>query len=314
MPKILVLEPNYYSKEALEIYSGLGETKWESGAPRPITDFAGDTEIIVLRLAYRLTAADLEKFPNLKVIGTSTTGLDHLAVEAATERGIKIVSLKGETSFLRDIHATSEHTFTILLGLLRRMREAMNTVEALDWRQDPLMGRELHGRTIGLIGFGRIGVHMAAIAKGFGMRVLATDPNVSAETMRAAGVEPVSMDELLAQSDIVSLHASLSPENVGLVSADSFSKMKQGVIFVNTARGQMVDEKALLNALESGMVAGAALDVLDGEERINQGSAMIEYVKTHPNVVITPHIAGTTRESLDKTQVFIAQKIASLYV
>ncbi len=308
--KVLIAEPGRYSSRALEIYATLGDVEWVKDEQASLQTLVAECDILVVRLAHRVTREVIAAAPKLKIIGTSTTGLDHIDLKAANERGIAVVSLKGETEFLKTIRASTEHTMAILLALLRKIPQAAKAAEAGDWQQNPFSGGELYEKTLGIIGFGRIGSILARMAKGFDANVISTDPTVSAEVMRAAGVEPVTLDELLSRSDIVSINVPLDDATKGMFGADAFARMKKGAFLVNTSRGQIVDEAALLAALESGQVAGAALDVLTNEGQMDMREhPVIRYAREHGNLLITPHIAGTTGESLERTQVFIAEKI-----
>ncbi len=312
--RILVAEPEYYSTEALKILGTMGEVQWVSDPATKLIDICEPFDVIVVRLAHRIPVEVIAKASRLKVIGTSTTGLDHIDTDEAAARQISIVSLKGEAEFLQRIHASSEHTIALLLALIRKLPTSFDAVKAGKWEQAPFQGIELYERTVGLIGFGRIGKVVTDILKGFGARVLAYDPQVSDDVIRERGAEPVTLDALLAQSSVVSLHAPLEKETERMIGREMFAKMQPGALFINTARGQLVDEEALLAALLSGQVGGAAIDVLANEGDRNQivSDPLVTYAQAHDNLIITSHIAGTTKESCDKTQVFIAQKIVKL--
>ncbi|TAK04875.1 hypothetical protein EPO33_02660 [Patescibacteria group bacterium] len=307
--RILVAEPGY-SQAALALLRTLGEVAYVPERTADIRALVADADVLVVRLAHRVTRDVFDAAPRLKVVATSTTGLDHIDVAEAGRRGVAVLSLRGEVAFLRTVRATPEHTFALLLALLRRIPAAAAAVHAGRWEQDPFQGRELSGKTLGIVGIGRVGTAVAGIARGFGMRCLAYDPHLSAEDITVRGAEPVAFDALLAASDVVSMHVPLADDTVGLLSRERIARLKSGAIVVNTARGRVIDEAALVEALASGAVAGAALDVLAAEEGSGAGtSPLVAYARDHDHVLITPHIAGTTAESLEKTQVFIAQKV-----
>lgn len=316
MTRILVAEPDYYSAEALAVLRTAGEVTHLQDPADSLVAHMADVDVLVVRLGHRVTKAVLDAAPRLKVVATSTTGLDHIDVAELERRGIPLISLRGEVDFLRSVRATPEHTFAILLALLRRIPASVAAVRAGRWEQQPFRGRELSGKTIGIVGIGRVGTAVAGIARGFGMRCLAYDPFLTPEEIAARGAASCEFDGLLAASDIVSLHVPLNDETVGLLSGERIARIKPGAVVVNTARGRVLDENALVVALDSGALSGAALDVLGTEQGSGgvQTSPLIPYAVTHDNVLITPHIAGTTIESLDKTQLFIAKKVTDHFV
>lgn len=309
--KIVIAEPGYYSGKAVQILESVGDVSMFRGTEKK--DFekvAENCDVLIVRLAHKVTKEIIEKNSNLLIVGTSTTGLDHIDLEAASKKNVSVISLKGELDFLKQIHATPEHAITILLAALRKIFVAQKDIFDGEWRQEKFIGVELHGKKVGIIGFGRVGSMVAHILRAFGCIVCAYDPFVSKDQMEAQNVEYVSLQQLLSDSDIISLHIPYSEENRNYLSEKDFSCMKDGVIFVNTSRGQLVDEVALLKALESGKISLAALDVLNNEGRDGfLPNRLIEYAKKHDNLLITPHIAGTTKESMEKTQMFIAKKI-----
>ena len=310
MNKILILEPESYSPQALEILRGLGVLELNTLKAPDLPQDIGDYDVVIARLAYRLDASFLEQARNLKVIVSPTTGLNHIAVDAAEKRGIRVLSLKGETDFLKSVTATAELSWGLLLALIRHLPAATEDVLSAEWRRDLFKGHELSGKIIGIIGCGRLGRHVARYAEAFGMRVIINDIKT------VEGYTQVSLDDLLAQADVVSIHASYNESTHNLLGARQFGLMKQGALLTNTARGEIVDEAALLDALESGRLAGAALDVVTGE---NAGKSdwlhhdpLLAYARAHQNLLITPHIGGATTESMAKTEIFMANKLAAL--
>ncbi len=218
-------------------------------------------------------------------------GVDNVHLPSATAHGVLVTRVTPQME--RD--AVAEATVALMLALMRHIPQAGAAVREGRWPdRAAFVGRELRGKTVGLVGFGNIGSRVGEIlARGFGVRVLACDPSVLPETVRAAGAEPVDLDTLLRESDVISLHAALTEENYHLLSPDAFARMKPGVFLVNTARGELIDEAALVAALESGRVAGAALDVVEGEP-IGADHPLLRF----PNVLVVPHIAAYTQETL----------------
>jgi D-3-phosphoglycerate dehydrogenase len=228
----------------------------------------------------------LEGAPRLRWVGRAGAGLDTIDVVAAKERGVEVMNVPGANSI-----AVAELTFGLLLSLFRRLPEADASLRRGEWLKSKLMGRELRGKTIGIVGMGKIGRAVAQRAIAFEMRCLAHDPLVPAEAVRAAGAEPVGLDALLAQSDVVSLHVPVTADTKTMIDAKRIATMKHGAVLVNAARGDLVDENALLAALQSGQLAGAALDVFSTEP---PGASPLLSL---PNVVASPHIGASTREA-----------------
>ncbi len=244
----------------------------------------------------------------LKFIASPTTGLNHIDLNQAAKQGIEIISLKGEAEFLSGITATAELCWGLILSLTRFIPAAQAHVLKGGWDRDAFTAHELQGRTIGIIGFGRLGKKIATYAKAFDMRVLACD--TSGETRAIDGVQFCALKDLLPKADIISLHADSRAENHHMIGANEFAAMKKGGMFINTARGDLVDEAALLATLQSGHLGGAALDVLEGEyDPSRPQSPLIDYARDNRNLIMTPHIGGVTHESLYKTTHFTAEKL-----
>lgn len=269
---------------------------------------------LVVRLNNTVDRAIINKAHRLKAIATATTATNHIDETAANERQIKVISLKGERRFLNSVYSTAEHTFGLILALLRKIPSAQADVFKGRWRNDCFRGRELYGKTLGIIGFGRLGQMVARIARGFQMKIFAYD--TKKDINYPAGVRKVSLDRLLTDSDIVSLHIPLGEQTKGFMSEQLFKKMRKGSYLVNTSRGAILDEDALVRRLKMGHLAGAAVDVLTGEEkpgfRIGQ-HPLVKYAKTHNNLIITPHIGGAALEAIEKTDIFIAQKLGKFF-
>jgi D-3-phosphoglycerate dehydrogenase len=260
----------------------------------------GGYDAIIVRSGTRLTADLIERAGKLKVIGRAGVGVDNVDVEAASKRGIVVVNAPQST-----VVSAAEHTIALLLALSRRIPQAHAALTAGRWERKSFAGFELADKTLGLVGLGRIGQQVARRARGLEMRVLAHDPYVPADRIRELGAEPCeSLEELLAEADVVSLHATLTPETHGLVGAAEIARMKDGARLVNVARGELVDEKALEEALRSGKLAGAALDVFS-EEPYSGPLLALE------NVVVTPHLAASTQEAQDRAGVIVAEQVAA---
>jgi len=308
-PKILVAESAGFSPQAATILRELGQVRFVDLNRQGLLEAVQETEILWIRLRNRIDTEILNVAPQLKVIVTPTTGLNHIDLESAQARGIRVLSLRGEIEFLRDVRATAEHTLALMLLLLRHIPAAMTHVRNDGWNRDLFKGHELYEKTVGIVGYGRLGQIVSRYLQALDVRVLVTDPHVDASCVQP-GVQWVTLDQLLQEADIVTLHVNLLDETRNFFGHQQFDQMKHGASFINTARGELVDEDALLDALQSGKVNSAAVDVLCDE--CADGMAdhpLVEYARTHENVMITPHIGGCTFESLEKSEIFLAKKL-----
>ena len=308
---VLIAEADGYSPEAMRLFRALGESRCGAFGDRAAFLAAlGEVEVLVIRLRHRIDAEALNAAPRLRVIVSPTTGLDHIDLAEASERGIAVLSLKGETEFLQNVTATAELTWALILELARRVGEAHQDVLRGKWNRDAWIGRSLKGRTLGVLGFGRLGRIVADYGHAFRMPVIAHDPYVE---RYPAHVRAVALGDLLASADILSIHVPLSTETVHLIGSAEIARMKPGAWVVNTARGKIVDEAALLAALRSGAIAAAGLDVLADETAEAEGwlksNALRAYAQSHSNLILTPHIGGATADAMADTEVFMARKL-----
>lgn len=231
----------------------------------------------------------LERLTNLRVLVAESTGTNHIDLEAAKERGVFVASVPGY-----GLHAVAEFTFALLLAVSRKVFAAYKEVsQEKVFHSRKFLGLDLFGKTIGVVGMGHIGTSVAKIAKGFGMEVVAFDTYQDPTVAASVGYSYVSLEELLQQSDVVTLHVPNIPETRHLINAAAIAKMKKGAILINTARGEVVETKALIDALKSGQLRGAGLDVLEGEQVGLDGEELLRI----PSVIITPHIAYHSREA-----------------
>ena len=311
MHTIILTEPKGYSPKAVSILKKLGPVyTWQKAVSKPKILCSAD--ILVVKLGMQISKKVLERLPDLKIIATSTTGLNHIDLEEAESRGIRIVSLRGEVKFLKTITPTAEETIGLMIALMRKLPWGFEAVKRGEWQREKLYGNELYGRMLGIVGFGRLGSIVARYARCFGMAVLAYDPYVSQRAMHKLGVEKVTMNQVFRRSDIVSVHVLLTDKTRNLIKAKHFRLMKPAAYFINTARGEIVDERALLDALRKKRIAGAALDVLSGEDPKGghiKRNPLVEYAKRHENLFIVPHLGGASFDAMAKTEEFIAQKV-----
>jgi len=304
MIKILNAEPEEYSDQARNILKSIGKLYEKKLSRKELLHCLHNYDVLIVRLGVKVDKEIIDAGKNLKIIVTATTGLDHINVEYANSKGIKVLSLFGQTEFLKEIRATAELTIGIALSLLRHIPEAANSVKNGIWDRYQFKGYELYNKTAGIIGMGRLGTIVAGLFKAFGMKVIGYDLRVDNKIENAERVD--SIDELLSKSDIISLHVNLNEKSNNLLSKKEFSIMKLDAILINTSRGGIIDEDALLEALIKKTIAGAALDVISGEPEISTDHPLINYARNHSNLIIVPHIGGNTYESFIKTEVFMA--------
>ncbi len=263
-----------------------------------LSTIIADYDALIVRGRTKVTASLLEAATKLKVVGRAGVGVDNIDLAAAKSRGVTVVNAPVSTTL-----AVAELTFGLLLALTREIPRADSSMKQGQWLKKELEGVELHGKTLGILGMGRIGAEVARRARAFGMDVLGYDPLLSPEEIRGRVAEPVDRDELLARADFISLHLPLTPETRGLLDADQFAKMKDGARIVCAARGGIIDEAALLSALESGKIAGAALDVFESEPP--GGTDLVR----HPKVIATPHVGAQTAEAQSRAAEDIAHEV-----
>lgn len=266
-----------------------------------------DADAFLACLQVRLDREMISQAPRLRFVATPTTGLDHLDLAALAERGIELISVKTEYELLDRVTSTAELAWGLLLACMRRLPTASAAANRGEWARDRLRGHSVSGKTLGVLGVGRLGKMVVEYGKAFGMRVLGCD----SKPLNISGVQQVSMPELLAQSDVLSIHIHLTPENRNLIGAAEFAQMKRGITLINTSRGGIIDEAAFLDALSSGIVAFAGLDVIDGEWRTDlHQHPLVHYAQQHDNLIIVPHIGGITVESQRMVSQFTANKLA----
>jgi len=259
----------------------------------------GDYEGILIRSATKMTAELIERAERLKVIGRAGVGVDNVDVKAATKRGIIVANAPQS-----NVVTAAEHTMALLLALARNIPQAHASLTGGKWERSKFSGVELLEKTLGILGFGRIGQLVAQRAKGFGMRVVAFDPFVSAERYRELGVEKAdSSEEVYAEADFITVHLPNTPETKGWLDAEAFAKMRDGVRVLNVARGGLIVDGDLQDALDSGKVAGAALDVFPSEPITEHP------LFGYPNVVVTPHLGASTAEATDRAGFQAAEQV-----
>jgi D-3-phosphoglycerate dehydrogenase len=264
------------------------------GLPAALADADG----LVVRSAVQVDDALMAQAPKLRVIGRAGVGVDNIDAEAATRRGIVVMNTPGANAV-----AVAELTIGLMLALARKLPFANSTMHTGRWEKKILQGSELRGKTLGILGLGRIGLEVAKRARGFGLEIIGSDPFVSPAVARENGIKLVTLEELIAGSDYITLHVGLTPQTAGVINAKSLAAMKKGVRIINCARGELIEDAALVEALKSGKVAGAALDVFAKEPAKETPYAEFD------QVILTPHIAGSTGEAQEAVGIQIARQV-----
>jgi D-3-phosphoglycerate dehydrogenase / 2-oxoglutarate reductase len=268
-------------------------------SPEELEEVIGDYDAMVVRSATRVDAALLERAENLKVIGRAGIGLDNVDVDAATKQGVLVVNAPQS-----NVLSAAEHTMALLLAQARNVPQAHNALVAGAWERERWQGVELHGKTLGIVGLGRVGTLVAQRASAFGMRIVAFDPYIAPARAAQMGVELVdTVEEICRRADFITIHLPKTPETVGIIGELELALVRPGVRIVNTARGGLIAEDALLKALQEGRVAGASVDVFEDEPVTNHPLFAL------PNVVVTPHLGASTAEAQDKVGVAIADQL-----
>ncbi len=267
-------------------------------APDELVDVAHDADVLIVRSRTHIPARVINALPNLKIIARAGAGLDNIDVSTARARGIQVINAPNANTL-----AVAELTMGLIIALARHIPAADASMKQGRWEKKRFLGSLLDGKTLGIIGFGRIGRQVARRAMAFGMRVIVNQPRLTPELALSEGVTPYDLYDLLEIADFVTLHVPLRPENRGLIGRKELAHMKPGAYLINTARGGVVDEAALLDALNEGRLAGAALDVFQNEPRPNP------QLISHPRVIATPHLGASTHESQRNAAVTIAEAI-----
>lgn len=269
-------------------------------------------DAVVTGLEVKFDKPILDRARRLRLIGSRTTQLRYLDLDECRRRGIKVVNIKADAPALQKTPSTAEETMALVLALLRKIPWGFAAVKKGEWDRAKYSGRELSGKTIGLIGFGRLGRLVAGYSLAFGMKALAYDPFIAPAEMEKYGVLKVDLPNLLKSSDIVSLHAIYNNSTYKMLKREHFKLMKSTAVFINTARGEITDEAVLLEALEKRWIAGAGIDTLanespDGAHLIN--NPLVEYAKKNQNLIILPHLGGSTEEAAERTQIYISELV-----
>jgi D-3-phosphoglycerate dehydrogenase len=300
-----ILVSDNLSEKGVEILRNGGlEVDVNTGLkPEELKEIIGNYDGLVVRSATKATEDIISAAGNLKVIGRAGAGVDNIDIAAASKKGIVVMNTPGGNTV-----TTGEHTIAMMMALTRNIPQATASMKQEKWEKKKLSGREVFNKTLGIIGMGRVGSIVASRAQGLKMNVIVYDPFVTQDSAEKQGIELVDLDELYNRSDYISVHTPLSKETRGFVNKEAFDKMKDGVMILNCARGGIIDEQALMDALDSGKVAGAAIDVFIKEPPEDWTLAK------HPNVICTPHLGAATQEAQENVAIAVAEQIVDYLV
>jgi D-3-phosphoglycerate dehydrogenase len=303
--RVVIAEP--FSETGIAVLRDAGiEVVSVVGQPAgALTAALAEADGLIVRSETKVDRALLAFGPKLSVVARAGVGVDAIDVAAATDAGIVVLNTPGANTL-----AATEQTFVLMLSLARHTPDAVASIRAGRWERKPFIGTELAGKTLGIVGLGRIGGAVAQRATAFGMKLIAADPFISRARADAFGAELVPLDELVARADIVTLHVPLGRQTIGLIDASKLALMRPHAVLINCARGGVVDEAALLEALDAGTIAGAAIDVVAQEPPPADGTGA--RLHRHPKIVATPHLGGSTVEALERIAVELAHDVASV--
>jgi D-3-phosphoglycerate dehydrogenase / 2-oxoglutarate reductase len=312
-PQILCTVDISGAPEAREALEAVGALRCMAAERTNVLAAISDVDAYLASASVLIDEEFLDHAPRLRVIGSPSTGTDHMDLAQIDARGITRFDIANERALIEGFSATSELAFGLLLALNRCIVAAQEHAKRGLWSREHFSGFQLLGKTLGIVGLGRLGRISARIGLGFGMNVIAYDP----APVAMDGVEFVPFEAVVKRADVLTIHVHLTRETEGLIGAAEFAQMKHNAILLNTSRGKIVDEAALLSALRSGRIAGAGLDVIDGEwlaQSELHAHPLIAYSRENDNLLIVPHIGGSTRESIYGARVFMARKLASYLV
>ncbi len=298
--KVLVTDP--IAKEGIEILeqAGIDVEECLGLSPEELKEVIKDADGLVIRSGTKVTQDLVDHAAQLKVVGRAGTGLDNVDIPACNKRGIVVMNTPGGNT-----NSAAEHTIAMMLSLTRHIPQATASLKAGKWEKKLFKGREVAGKVLGIIGIGRIGSIVASLARGLKMKVLAFDPHIRPDTADKIGVELKELDDLLKESDYISIHTPLTKETKGFVNKDLFAKMKKGAMVINCARGGIINEADLYDALSSGHLGGAALDVFEVEPPGTENPLL-----SLKNFICTPHLGASTLEAQENVAVAVARQIA----
>ena len=294
--------------EAVKVLQAVGELDCLPADRKLALERIANCDAYLASASVRIDREFLTKAPQLIVIGSPSTGTDHMDLSDIHAAGIEVFDISKEYALINSFSATSELAFGLLLTLVRKLQPGLAAAERGDWARERYTGFQLLGKTLGILGLGRLGRISARIGNGFGMKVIAND----IANLTVDGVEMVNFDELLLRSDVLTIHVHLNEDTRNLIDREALTRMKSNAILLNTSRGAVIDEEALEEALRNGGIAGAGLDVIHGEWLDDKSAhPLVQYARANENLVISPHIGGATTESISDARIFMAHRIAN---
>lgn len=303
-PRVLVTDK--IARDGLQLLEPFAQVDERIGIdPAELVKIIGEYDALVVRSETKVTAAVLAAAEKMRVVARAGVGVDNIDVPAATNRGIIVVN-----SPTGNVGAAAEHTVAMLMSMARRIPDAVSSMREGKWERSRFVGVELRNKTLGIVGLGKVGFGVARSVMGMGMHVIATDPYTSPELARQAGIEFTDLESVLKKADFLTVHTPMTPTTKNMISTQQFAMMPQGARVLNVARGGVVDEDALLAAIESGHIAGAALDVFT-KEPPSEGSAAFKLV-AHPNVIATPHLGASTEEAQVTVAVDVCEQVVEV--
>lgn len=310
--RICIAEPQDFSTSVVDFLRTFAEVDLRYCQEHELADLLCEYDVFWFRLAWRIDEKALNAQSRCRILATPVTGIDHIDEKLCENLGVKIACLRGETDFLKTVRATAELAFGLSIALMRNIVGAAQSTQNGNWNRDLFRGNEIFGKTVGILGMGRLGEIVAQYYQAFGAKVVAFEPRVfSTNTAKIVGVNYLESMEAVAEvADIVSVHINYSTHTHQIIGKHFFDIMKKNAVFINTSRGGIVDEAEMLIALQEKKIQAAALDVLQGEPNINPNHPLLLFAKANKNLLIVPHIGGNTYESFEKTEQFLAQKIA----
>ena len=309
--RILITESEDFSPNAIaELQKHFEVVQRDFTSLEDLTENIAEVDVLFVRLRFKLTQEILEKAPKLQYILTATTGLDHIDVDYFESRGGKVISLKGEVDFLGSIPSTAEHTWALLLALLKKIPSAFEDVKEGNWHRDHFKGNNLRGKKIGILGLGRVGKQVAHFAEAFGLEIGYFDI-VSQNNKYKSFSNP---EELFAWAEIISIHIPYNVDNENFVNEQLLQHCQKNAVLINTSRGNVWDENKVAELLKQNKIFGIATDVLQDEFNKKQliRNPLVELATEEYNIIITPHIAGATYESMAMTEEFIVSQFLKI--
>lgn len=304
---ILIPEPEYFTLQSIKIMKRVGIVRAERLSRDELIKIIPHVSVLVVRVETTLDASLLKLATNLQCVVSTTTGTNHIDTKYLTSKNIPVFHLSG-------IHSipTAEHAIAMLMSSARRIPFAHRSMEKEIWKRWEYTGTQIKGKIFGIVGIGHIGSEVAKFAKGLGLSVVAYDPYLSSAAIRLRHARKVNFESLLRKSDFISLHAPLTLETRHMISTNQFKRMKSSAILINTARGALVNVRALLWALAHNEIAAAALDVYNNEPLL-KNNLLSRYIKNNTNLILTPHIAASTKESIEKASLYAANTVIDFF-